>query len=1527
MSTAKTICILFVCSLAAPFAGAQSDFRVIVTFKKPPIYLPRTTFWKYALPPIAEAAAGDDELSVAYRTYLMHDRLSGRAYLNPVLQKGAKDAGPLQDLRPLSLECLLEMPDSPDHFLVSTTRDDGSNGQGAPAAGGGARNPAPLDERLLSARVKKTGRDIYSSILPWIALFDGYQRYADGRREEASAEWKRLASSGAGGGLLTGLAWLGVAQIAGEGVTKDGQSAESQAAAHEGFVALTAAEEAFSEVQNGRGAAQAHMMSGQMEYLIGNADTAVQELKAAGELFQKAKDLDGWTDLNVIWGLGLKRAGKTDEAENGILAAEEGLGKLRVELENIKQLAEWTRRMPSLVGKADPRPIEPRLADAREFHRWASRADPMIELIALQSLAAVLREGGYLGDADFYEAMRGELEERYHALVPLSVRIGRAAMADYDLLSQTHELEQLEPANLRNYNQITEAFISAQEVLREQWAGTIPELNTASVKESFHAASEALRKIAAQADNAGASFAVLMKSGDRKAAGDALAKRFRAMEVFVNFLNAANTTTHMPSGTETVKQELLSEGKLYGIEGDISYEYRFEAPSETKLELLHEEKYLDMIRDIVAAVALHDEAFLRRGVRNMVSFYDQYRTQIPPPDLLDLPFTFEGGWDDPPALPSETEARKSLTDKALTEMREREREKAIAEAVSAYPDVAAALAQKREQFAKTGSIGKEEAGLRFFERNWAETGPAAVTKHEVSRTEQAGKVVIQIHLASSATFKLKEDGEYSVPPPPAAGIDLEARARSVVASRDGLHLPLDRGRFDRILEILAMASIRDQLMQNYLGTTPGQLAQQGALFSNVVAAGQIALSARKSGDFIPLDGGHPFQYWRGLLTSDQETHAFASMFAQISPDDASASDDSADKVASTTRNLMAAFSKAEKVEDDSSARKDQNPARSLLNFVALAQTLRYKPFLLLLLGDEPGAQRLVDSVQAARKSSTAPLKPGDVDGNVGLALYSIATGAYDRAIESLKAVPAAVRRTNPEQAFQIEYLLAMCYRRAGDAASQIASLSAAANDLDKLRTSLRTHNQALAVQALRQMIYEEYLGSLYSQKNYTQMSDAIRRYKRSSQLPISALRDGADHSELDLLVGETVTIYDLLSRDDVWKAMDPAALAALQEILNNESTDAGDSRQATLVNLNHVADVLVDEMQPAIAGGGSMPALAAPAKDEMDLFYFVGRQGLFRVVVGGATPASARFLPVTEKEISDLCGRYRSAIEERRNADETSNRLYDILLGDLTGFESAQRLNLSPDGALNFIPFQALKSRAGGRYLIEDHVFSYLSEMPSPAAVPENLAANTVLAIGNPDGTLPAAEREASDISHLAGMAPSNPLLHGGATIDNLRANLPKAGFVHFATHSTANPAAPNFGYLQLAGGERLYSLNLGGLSFSGKHIFLSACETRMGQNIPGEGVYGVADSFLAGGAASVVSTLWRIESDSSALFARRYYELLMQTHNAASALAMTEREFIQGKWYAEKGGTPVTFEAPLYWAGYNHLGSDVAAR
>ena len=590
----------------------------------------------------------------------------------------------------------------------------------------------------------------------------------------ASAAWKRLASSEAGGGLVTGLAWLGVAQIAGANVLREAKPAESQSA-HEAFVALAAAEEAFAGASDS-GTAQAHMMAGQVEYLIGNADAAFQELKTADELFEKAKDLDGWTDLNIVGGLGLNRIGKTKDSENAILDAEEGLGKLRVEPDQIKQLAAWVRRMPSLVGKADPRPLESRLADAREFHRWTSSTDPMLEIIALQSLAAVLREGGYLGDADFYDAVRRQLEERYHALVPLSMRIGRAAMADYDLLLQTRELEQVESANLRSYTKLMEAHIAAQQAMREEAFKLYPELNTPDANDALKAYSEGLRKIAAQADDAGAKFAKSMKAGDHSSAVDALAQRSHTMEVLLDFLNTNNPTTKLPSGTETVKQEFLREGKLYEIHGDISFQYRFEVPSDTKLEVVHEEKYIDLIRDTLLSVVLNDERYLRRGVRNMVSFYDQYRTEISPANLLDLPFTFQNGWDDPAAMPTEKATRDSLIDKAMTEMRRQGREKVLNQAVAAYPDVAAALSQKTEPFAKTDSTEKEDAGFAFFPRNWADTAQSAVQKHDVSRADQDGKVVIQIHHASTNTFDLKKESEYSALPAPAAGIDLEARS-------------------------------------------------------------------------------------------------------------------------------------------------------------------------------------------------------------------------------------------------------------------------------------------------------------------------------------------------------------------------------------------------------------------------------------------------------------------------------------------------------------------------------------------------------------------------------------------------------------------------------------------------------------------------------------------------------------------------------------------------------------------------------
>ena len=102
------------------------------------------------------------------------------------------------------------------------------------------------------------------------------------------------------------------------------------------------------------------------------------------------------------------------------------------------------------------------------------------------------------------------------------------------------------------------------------------------------------------------------------------------------------------------------------------------------------------------------------------------------------------------------------------------------------------------------------------------------------------------------------------------------------------------------------------------------------------------------------------------------------------------------------------------------------------------------------------------------------------------------------------------------------------------------------------------------------------------------------------------------------------------------------------------------------------------------------------------------------------------------------------------------------------------------------------------------------------------------------------------------------------ATRLGLARELPRSRFVHLAAHARFNEDHPSFSYVQLARGDRLYSLDLDGLSFEGRHVFLSACETGLGQAVPGDDVYGLANAFIASGVASTVASLWRVESAST---------------------------------------------------------------
>jgi CHAT domain-containing protein len=113
---------------------------------------------------------------------------------------------------------------------------------------------------------------------------------------------------------------------------------------------------------------------------------------------------------------------------------------------------------------------------------------------------------------------------------------------------------------------------------------------------------------------------------------------------------------------------------------------------------------------------------------------------------------------------------------------------------------------------------------------------------------------------------------------------------------------------------------------------------------------------------------------------------------------------------------------------------------------------------------------------------------------------------------------------------------------------------------------------------------------------------------------------------------------------------------------------------------------------------------------------------------------------------------------------------------------------------------------------------------------------------------------------------------------------------VHLATHGEYEIALEGLvtrgqGGLQLADGELLDLASIDAMTLGRRPIvILSACETGRTdwRDLVGQGI---ADHFLAAGAAAVVATLWVVDDLSTALLMWRLHQLAQQGQDLATAL------------------------------------------
>jgi CHAT domain-containing protein/Tfp pilus assembly protein PilF len=303
------------------------------------------------------------------------------------------------------------------------------------------------------------------------------------------------------------------------------------------------------------------------------------------------------------------------------------------------------------------------------------------------------------------------------------------------------------------------------------------------------------------------------------------------------------------------------------------------------------------------------------------------------------------------------------------------------------------------------------------------------------------------------------------------------------------------------------------------------------------------------------------------------------------------------------------------------------------------------------------------------------------------------------------------------------------------------------------------------------------------------------------------------------------------------------------------------------------------------------------------------------------------FLDINKKIAKDVTN--KKLIESLKPQTETLlSNLYGLLI---TKNIKQNKLIISPDGLLNFLPFEALFD--GNKYLVENYTVSYISsgrEFMRQIKREKQAKLSRVIIFANPDFQLELTEDFSRGTKIAETLFDIDPLVkldakeeievikshykevivyqEENATVNNLfKINPPK--ILHISTHgillnnkNILNPmkrsvlafsGADNAKYQGDARGFatalKLSSLNLEGTEL----VVLSACDTGLGEIHQAEGVIGLPKAFIQAGAKKVIMSLWSVSDNQTALLMRYFYDSISSEKDYSMAFREAKLKMI----------------------------------
>jgi CHAT domain-containing protein len=115
-----------------------------------------------------------------------------------------------------------------------------------------------------------------------------------------------------------------------------------------------------------------------------------------------------------------------------------------------------------------------------------------------------------------------------------------------------------------------------------------------------------------------------------------------------------------------------------------------------------------------------------------------------------------------------------------------------------------------------------------------------------------------------------------------------------------------------------------------------------------------------------------------------------------------------------------------------------------------------------------------------------------------------------------------------------------------------------------------------------------------------------------------------------------------------------------------------------------------------------------------------------------------------------------------------------------------------------------------------------------------------------------------------------------------------------------------------------LTAYEIGQMNLSGTDLVtLSACESGLGNSLPGEGVFGLRRAFEHAGARCIVMSLWKVPDRETALLMTNFYQSLLAGKGKSESLRRATLTSLQ-RSKREHG-----VEHPFFWSGFIAVGDN----